>query len=245
MTTTPNLGIEHLVFGQTDKEAAVNTGLDELDSTVAGLLIHDMTSDANYTLTAGEEETLVIKVTDSGTNLTATRDIIVPDQKHMYVFWNNTSTQSLQIKTAAGSGVTVADAEKKLVYCDGTNVEVLSGLQTTEYPMDIKIFKAGLPTSSEVLFVMAMTRTTEFPASMVNSQGDSDVAANASTTFTFAKNGTSFATANFAASAKVVTWTAASATTFNTGDILKVTAPASADANLADIGFNLKVSNLA
>ena len=249
MTTTTNLELVHMEALQDDKDVVVNAALDGMDGSIAGMLTHNMTSDADYTInkTTDEHLNLVLQITDSGANLSANRNIIVPDLGHMYVAWNNTGGGfSLVFKTASGTGITVADGEKKLVYSDATNVQFVSGLQSLEYPVDISLFKAVKPTNAELIFVYVCVRQTEFPASLTGSKGVANVAANASATFDFKKNGgTAFATANFAAAATVATFTAASSTTFNVGDILTVIAPATADTTLSDIGFTLKVSNLA
>jgi hypothetical protein len=39
-----------------------------------------------------------------------------------FIFNNTTGSQSIVVKTSAGSGITVPNGEKMMVYCDGTNV---------------------------------------------------------------------------------------------------------------------------
>ena len=80
-----------------------------------------------------------------------------------------------------------------------------------------------------------------FPQNLPNSEGSAAVAATASTTFTFKKNGTSFATMNFAAAASVATFTQASDTTFVAGDVFTVDSPAS-DLSLSNVGVTLAVT---
>lgn len=247
MAITQNLEIVKMEARQDDKELVINDALDVLDGTIAGQLTHDMSSDANYTLlTASDEQyNFAIKITDGSSNLTTTRDIVFPDNNQMHIAWNSTGGgHSLNFKTTTGTGVLVADGEKKLVYSDGTNMQVVAGLQTTEYPVDINIYKQGVPANSEVLLIYPITRQTEFPASLVGSQGKSGVSATASTTISVQKNGAQFGTIVFAAVATVPTYTG-TLTTFNPGDYLSIVAPASADATLADIGITLKISNLA
>ena len=70
MTTTMNFGITHMESAISSREVTFNDALNKLDGFLAGELVHDMTSDADYTLTANQDENLTIKVTDTGTFLT-------------------------------------------------------------------------------------------------------------------------------------------------------------------------------
>ena len=121
-----------------------NTNLGTLiEEAIAGFVDITMT-DANHTLTTNNGATdqarkMVIKL--SGGSLTATRDIIVPPKEKFYVVHNaTTGSQSIQIKTLSGTGVTIANGDKSIVYCDATNVvnilpdtalSVLNGSTTT------------------------------------------------------------------------------------------------------------------
>ena len=59
----------------------------------------------------------------SSVSLTTTRNLIVPTIQKPYLIYNNTSgSQSITVKTSAGTGVTVANGTYMLVYVDGTNV---------------------------------------------------------------------------------------------------------------------------
>jgi hypothetical protein len=63
----------------------------------------------------------VLNVTSSG-NLGATRDLIIPAIEKQYFVENNTSGgQSIRVKTAAGTGVTIPNGRIANVFCDGTN----------------------------------------------------------------------------------------------------------------------------
>jgi len=82
---------------------------------------HNLASDADYTLTAVQEQYGRIKITDTGMLLTTTRSIICSKAIRQYTVLNSTA-QSLSFKTAAGTGVTVGSGVTADVYCDGTNV---------------------------------------------------------------------------------------------------------------------------
>ena len=91
-----------------------------------GRLPYNMVSDADYTLTSGQQRNIILAITDTGPVLTATRNIIVPTENRIWWFENLTA-QSLVVKTAAGSGVTVPSGNRVLLACNGTNVVALSG----------------------------------------------------------------------------------------------------------------------
>lgn len=81
-----------------------------------------MGSDANYTATAVEARCDILEVASS-VSLTVTRNVVVPVVKGLcYVVFNNTTgAQSIQIIGASGTGVTIANAKRARVYCDGSN----------------------------------------------------------------------------------------------------------------------------
>jgi microcystin-dependent protein len=59
--------------------------------------------------------------------LTATRNLIVPTANKFYAVRNaTTGSQSVLVKTSAGTGVTLANGYTQLMYCDGTNVVLAS-----------------------------------------------------------------------------------------------------------------------
>jgi hypothetical protein len=98
---------------------------------------------------------------------------------------------------------------------------------------------SGKPSASQIIGHIKFCIQTVFPASLTGSQGDALIAATASTVFTLKKNGSSIGTATFAISGTVPTFSFGSAVTFAVGDVLTITAPATPDATLADISFDL------
>jgi len=102
-----------------------NTNLGTLiEEAIAGVASITMT-DADYTLTTANGATdqarqMVLNMSGA---LTATRNVICPAVQKVYIVQNATSGgQSIVIKTAAGSGVTVPNGTATLVFCNGTNV---------------------------------------------------------------------------------------------------------------------------
>jgi hypothetical protein len=85
-------------------------------------------ADANLTLTFTDSvasqtaRNLYINATSS-VSLTATRDLIVPTINKTYIVENNTSgSQSIRVKTSAGTGITIPNGVKAFLYVNGTNV---------------------------------------------------------------------------------------------------------------------------
>jgi hypothetical protein len=124
----------------------------------------------------------------------------------------------------------------------GKAVEVNSGetaLQFSAKPFDVAAFVAGVGTNNQKLLRAGIARAVTFPSGAAASLALASAAATGSTTFTLKKNGSSFATVNFAASASTGTWTQASDAVFAAGDLLEIDGPATADATLADVGITL------
>lgn len=98
-----------------------------LEEAITGRATATFPTDANYTLPYLDSNSsqvfrnLVLNVTSSG-NLGATRDLIIPAIEKQYIVENNTSGgQSIRVKTAAGTGVTIPNGKIANVYCNGTN----------------------------------------------------------------------------------------------------------------------------
>ena len=129
------------------------------------------------------------------------------------------------------------------------NVTQSDDTQITGYPVDnigggqssydIAGYTSGAPTASQIVLRLPMVRQVVFDLNMAGSKGSASVAATASTTYNIAKNGVNFATMVFAIGGTSASFVAAAVTTLAIGDILSVTAPASPDATLANVGFIL------
>ncbi|MCI0526354.1 MAG: hypothetical protein L0Y56_02730 [Nitrospira sp.] len=88
-----------------------------------GRVVVAMAADADQTLSGGQFNKLIIEMS-GGTTLTATRNIILPTLDGRIWIVENTTTggQSLVFKTSGGAGVTVANGNRAIVYCDGTDI---------------------------------------------------------------------------------------------------------------------------
>jgi hypothetical protein len=150
------------------------------------------------------------------------------------------------VALAGGGGAAVftalTDVPASYTSQGGKAVEVNAGataLQFSTKPFDIAVLAPGVGTNNQILLRVKLARAVTFPASATLSQAAASANATASTTFTLKKNGTSFATVNYAIGAAVGTWTQASDAVFAAGDLLEIDGPATADATLADVGITL------
>lgn len=93
-----------------------------LPSCVAGKLARAIASDANITLTWAEAANDILQFTSS-VSLTTTRNVVMPLAARQWTVYNGTTgAQSLQFIGASGTGVTVANGKRAIIYADGTNV---------------------------------------------------------------------------------------------------------------------------
>jgi hypothetical protein len=101
-----------------------------IEQAITGLSNPVFTSDANLTIDLTDllgpalqvPRALVLNVTSTGA-LTATRNMVVPTIQKQYIVQNNTSGgQSILVKTAAGTGITVPNGAKMHLYVNGVNV---------------------------------------------------------------------------------------------------------------------------
>jgi hypothetical protein len=92
-------------------------------------ITYNLTSDANYTLTADQNLYKSVTITDTGGVLTAGRDIIVDNIGKTLVFVNSTA-QTLRVKPLSGAGVLVPAGASSMLVSTGAAV----GLLTTSTP---------------------------------------------------------------------------------------------------------------
>lgn len=126
-TYSSNLRLENLGNGEqtgTWGDATDNNICVLLEQAISGVASVAM-SDANTTLsalnaTSDEARNMVIELTGA---LTASRNVVCPTADKVYLVYNNTSGgQDIVFKTTAGTGITVSNGTKRLLYCDATNV---------------------------------------------------------------------------------------------------------------------------
>lgn len=108
---------------------------------------------------------------------------------------------------------------------------------------DIGFFVADVMTDSEIVARFVAVRAFTIPVSATGSQAKAEAASTGDVSFELQKNGVAFGTVQFNISATGA-FTVASATSFAVGDVLKLVAPATADATLADVAISLKAQLL-
>ena len=128
MASSPSalLKLELQAAGENDSTWGdkANDVFSRLEEAIAGRATVTVTT-ADVTLTDtqyAENEARKMVIHASGT-LTGNRSIIVPTRTKVYIINNSTSGAfTLTVKTSGGTGPTVPQGGKALVYCDGTDV---------------------------------------------------------------------------------------------------------------------------
>ncbi|MBK8208656.1 MAG: hypothetical protein IPK78_00595 [Rhodospirillales bacterium] len=110
-------------------------------------------------------------------------------------------------------------------------------------PYDILCGIVGKPSDGEVVLLFVAPRPFRIPANAAGSRLKAGTAATGTAVFSIQKNGAQFLTATVAVSATTATF-AGSQTDFAAGDVLRIVAPATADASLADIAITLAATLL-
>ena len=119
-------------------------------------------TDADITLTANngavdQSRSMVLVITSTG-SLTATRNVIAPaSASKVYIIKNSTTgAQSIQIKYATGTGVTIPNGTTTSIYGDGTNFySALSGT----LPVSITGSSASATTATTATTANAITNS--------------------------------------------------------------------------------------
>lgn len=105
-------------------------------------------------------------------------------------------------------------------------------------PYDILCGIVGSPSDSEVVLLLVVPRPFRIPVDAAGSRLAAGTAASVSAVFSVEKNGSTFLTATVGAAGTTAAFTG-SQIDFAAGDVLRVVAPATADATLADIAITL------
>jgi hypothetical protein len=254
MSTTPNLLLSLIVANQNQKEVTANAALDGLDEALCSNTAVAM-SDANYTFPTGQGSSALSNMTFIFTGaLTADRLVILPPNAKPYIVSNQTTGgHNLIFETATspiGAAATVInDGGFHLLYCDGSNHVYVVTAPAASFPQrtdDITYFLPGTYTNGEVVFSIPVAFAYTFPAQMIGSEGKVAVASTGTVFFSLRKNNVEFAQLTFHPSSVGGQFTMdaspAVPVTFAVGDVLSIVAPASADASLAGLGFQLLVT---
>lgn len=159
--TLPTTGELSGTWGDT-----VNAGVTSLvETAIAGTAAVSMT-DADYTLTSNNgaaDQARAMFVTVTGT-ITTARNIICPTVSKLYYFTNSTTGGfALTLKTAAGTGISVANGDRVALYCDGTNV-----VRATSGAVSGTTLTSTVATGTAPLTVASTTVVANLNASLLN-----------------------------------------------------------------------------
>lgn len=132
-TWSQNLKIELITTGEQTGDWGETTNdnfANVLEQAIVGKGNPDFATDADLTISLSDStaeqvaRAYFLEVTSSVVGgLTTTRNLVVPTIEKPYIVKNSTSgSQSIIVKTAAGTGITVANGKTTMVYVDGTNV---------------------------------------------------------------------------------------------------------------------------
>lgn len=123
--STPNLAIAHIAASQNQKEVTANDAFDRLDEAICGLAAISLSGQTSplvlSTTTALRSAVLQLDPSHPGGGF----EVVVPSNRKPYTV-RNLSGGAVTLRTAAGSGVSVADGQVKLLYADGADVVDLS-----------------------------------------------------------------------------------------------------------------------
>jgi len=232
---TPNLSMVEVSESQNQKHITINDALTKIDEATQGSIIHSIVGDTTLSATNYENNFFhTLGGTPAGVF-----DFDVPATARFFSV-SNISGQAgfVQVTGGGGDGVTVEDSENYTLYCDGSDVQILSVRSTLTLPYDFGFFYSGLPTDSQEVFRFSAVRAFTIPDAAVGSTALARVASTGTVVFSVLKDAVQFATVTFTASATGVwAFDVAADEVFAAGDVFTVTAPATADATLEDISI--------
>lgn len=163
-TYSQNLKIELIGNGEQSGTwgATTNTNLGTaLEQAIVGYGNPNFASDADLTLTLTDSNAtqiarnFALNVT-SGVSLSTTRNLIVPTIQKTYLIYNaTTGGQSIIVKTSAGTGITVPNGARTLVYVDGVNVVSQQGFLPSGTTAATQAFGTNNTTVATTAFVQA------------------------------------------------------------------------------------------
>jgi len=156
-STYSSLKFELIGTGEQDGSWGTTTNLNlgvAINEAIAGRAnaVFGVDSDLTLTLTNTNSTQVarhyILNVTSS-VSLSTTRNLIVPAISKPYIIENRTTGgQSIIVKTASGTGVTVANNKRLMVHVDGTNVVASNDLPPGSVDLTSTTVTGTLPASS-------------------------------------------------------------------------------------------------
>jgi hypothetical protein len=167
---------------------------------------------------------------------------MVPQIRRLFAVDNTAGSETLSVKRGSAT-VSVAAGAAVLAYTDGSanGLVALSGpAAAQEKAYLLSGAAAGTPANGARVFHHLAGLAFTLPAGLAGSAALAKTAATAETDFDILIAGVSAGTMRWAASATAATFVFASATDVTAGQEIEITAPATADATLADITWTIK-----
>lgn len=163
-----------------------------IEQAITGLSNPVFTSDANLTISLTDllgpalqvPRALVLNVT-SDVSLTATRELVVPTIQKQYIVQNNTTGgQSITVKTASGTGITVPNGARIHLYVNGVNViSAVSYFSTLTLGAALPVTSGGTGvTNPSLVQGTGITISGTWPNQTINATATGDVVGPASAT---------------------------------------------------------------
>ena len=259
---TANLLIEQIEDNKNQKEVTANAAFVLLDGAIAETLAVDITGQSSpLTLTASAARACA-RLRATGSNATVPFVLVVPAGKHVWIV-DNAASVAVTVKTAGGTGPTLAAGKVSLVYGDGTNVVTMiaggagdllaannlsdlanaatarSNLGVAAPVYDVSVFLPGQPADGALLARVLAARAFTLPAGASGSAAYAGTAATGSATVTIQKNGAGVGTIDWSAAGQTGAFTVGSPVSFSAGDKLELVAPSPQDGTLADLSITL------
>ena len=187
--TLPTTGTLSGTWGDT-----VNNAISQIvDVAVAGTQTISADADITLTLTTGSSASTGLTANSSQYAIllwtaggTATRTITVPSTSKTYVVINNTtSTQSIIVKAATGTGVTVVAGTRAIVAWDGTNFVNVGGGSAAGSNTQVQFNSSGaFGASSALTWDGTSLSATKFAGALNGTVGATTASTGAFTTIT-------------------------------------------------------------
>jgi hypothetical protein len=241
--STPNLAIPHILQSQAQKEVTANQAFDRLDEALNDFTSVDVSA-GNTAVPAEDFRRNVLLVLTGAPS--GALDLTVPATKRLFIV-ENASGQDVTVTTGAGTQVVLTSGQRRLLYGDGTNVVAVApdfastggGGGGALYDLGF-YYSGGPPGASELLFKWVAPRDLDLPVDFSGSVGEIGTNPTAQFDMDVAVEGASIGTMGIATNGTFTfTTTGGTAKSMAAGEVLTITAPASADATAADIAVTL------
>ena len=233
-TTNLNLTLSDLGAANTLPMYMFNRGLRDLDTSLAGQLSYDFTSDADVILDYADSLFFNIILTDTGVLLTTTRNVEIDSVvNNLYYVTNNTA----QIMTFEGFSLSVNESRLLYINNDSSTTTDVDLDINEKYVLSNYAHIPGKPVAGAVVY----THATGFRSRITrDTKAVTSVIATATADFDLKINGVSVALISFGTSSDTAINTiSTTGIPIQPTDKITIEAPNPQDTTLSDVGINL------